>query len=108
MKKITFENLEIIFHKKYYIMKGNNGNHTGYNRKWTIFTDGYNLKRDALKVIKEVVNNNGDMKYGLTPIGIFTPNDLIEKLESKERLNIYRLSKCFDISINDKENETLS
>lgn len=35
----------ITFEKKYYIIQGNHGNHTGYNRQWTINANGYNTKK---------------------------------------------------------------
>ncbi len=100
MKTITINtgNESISFEKKYYIIQGNNGNHTGYNREWKINADGYSTKKEAEKVYREMVNENGDIKYGLTPLRIVTASELIEIYESQERIKFFN---CFDIQINE-------
>ncbi len=96
-KTFTTENGTISFSKKFYIIQGNNGNHTGYNRKWTINSEGYDSKREANRVAKEMTRENGDIEYGLTPLRIVTPAELMEIYESQEQIKFYN---CFDITVN--------
>jgi hypothetical protein len=86
---ITSEKEAIAFEKKYYIIEGNNGNHSGYNREWSINTLGYSTKKEALKVYRDMVNENDDIKHGLTPVRIVTAQDLIEIYESQERIGLF-------------------
>lgn len=99
MKKAIYEveKGKITFNSKYYIIQGNNGNHTGYNREWVINQVGYDSKKEANKVYKEMVKDNGDIEFGLTPLRIVTPNELIDIYESNERISFFN---CFDISMN--------
>jgi len=98
METFKLQDVELSFDKKYYIIQGNNGNHTGYNRQWVINAEGYQTKVEANKIYKEMVNDNGDIKYGLTPLKICTPKELVEIYESSERITFYN---CFDITVND-------
>lgn len=100
MKTITTGNEQITFNAKYFIIQGNNGNHTGHNRQWVINAEGYKTKKEAEKVYREMVRENGDIKYGLTPLRIVTADELIEIYESQERIKFFN---CFDISV-DKVN----
>jgi|ERR1700732_965182 len=97
MKTFHTEQGSITFNKKYYIIQGNNGNHRGYNREWKISSEGYKTKKEANEVYKEVANNNGDIKHGLTPLCIVTANELMEIYESEERISFLN---CFDIEVN--------
>jgi hypothetical protein len=99
MKTITINtgNESISFDKKYYIIQGNNGNHTGYNREWKINSEGYSTKKEVNEVYREMVKSNGDIEYGLTPLRICTPPELIAIYESQERIKFFN---CFDISMN--------
>ena len=100
MKSITINTGKesITFEKKYFIIQGNNGNHTGYNREWKINAEGYNTKKEAEKVYREMVRENGDIKYGLTPLRIVTALELVDIYESPERIKFFN---CFDISVNE-------
>lgn len=97
MKTINTGNHEITFNAKYFIIQGNNGNHTGYNRQWIINAEGYKTKKEAEKVYREMVRENGDIKHGLTPLRLVTPEELVEIYESDERISFFN---CFDISLN--------
>ena len=85
----------INYHKKFYVIQGNNGNHTGHNRMWTFWQYGYDFKIAALNDVRHEISNNGDMKYGLTPIRIVTPEQIEEIRESDEQISLYN---CSDIS----------
>jgi hypothetical protein len=102
MKTITTGNEKITFNTKYFIIQGNNGNHTGYNRHWVINAEGYNTKKEAEKVYRQMVGENGDIKHGLTPLRIVKAEELIEIYESQERIKFFN---CFDISVDQIENE---
>ncbi|MFN7703340.1 MAG: hypothetical protein ACK5OS_01870 [Chryseotalea sp.] len=95
---ITTGNLSITFEKKYFIIQGNNGNHTGYNRYWVLNSEGYNTKKEAEKIYREMVRKNGDIKHGLTPLRIVTGSELIEIYESPERLKFFN---CIDIKVDE-------
>ena len=82
------------FEKKYYIIQGNNGNHSYQNRTWNIFSEGFDSKKEANKTYKETVKENGDIEFGLTPLRICTPEDLIQIYDSLERISF---NNCFDI-----------
>jgi len=58
-KTFTTEEGTITFNSKYFIIQGNNGNHTGYNREREINAEGYKTKAEANKVYKEMANENG-------------------------------------------------
>lgn len=97
-QSVTIEigNESITFDKKYFIIQGNNGNHTGNNRQWTINAEGYSTKKEAEKVYREMTRENGDIKYGLTPLRIVTAQELIEIYESPEKISFFN---CFDVRI---------
>ena len=95
-KTFTTEEGTITFNSKYFIIQGNNGNHTGYNREWEINAEGYKTKAEANKVYKEMANENGDIKYGLTPLRIVTADELIEIYNGSERIKFFN---CFDIDV---------
>ena len=57
---------------------------TGYNRQWVINAEGYSTKKEAEKVYREMVRENGDIKYGLTPLRIVTALELVDIYESPE------------------------
>lgn len=98
MKNLIINEEKITFLKNYYIIQGNNGNHSGRNRKWTLFSEAYNTKKEACKVLKEAINENSDAKYGLTPICIVTPDEILNIIENKkEELSLY--NNCFHIRI---------
>lgn len=97
-KTFTTENETISFSKKFYIIQGNNGNHTGYHRKWIVNAEGYDRKREANLVAKEMTKDNGDIEYGLTPLRIVTPEELMEIYEGSEQIKFYN---CFDITVED-------
>lgn len=96
MKNYSIQSEErfFTFSKKYYIIQGNNGNHTGCNREWTLFSYGFDTKKEANKAYNEAVKENGDIEFGLTPLQICTGKELVEIYESQERIYF---SKCFDI-----------
>jgi len=96
-KTFTTEKGTITFSAKYFIIQGNNGNHTGYNREWKINSEGYKTKAEANKVYKKMVNENGDIKYGLTPLRIVTADELMEIYEGQEKIKFFN---CFDIDVN--------
>jgi len=79
----------LTFLRNYYIIEGNNGNHAGYNRIWTVWDNAFNTKKEANKAHKEGVKENGDVEYGLTPLLIRTPEEIIEIINSSERINYH-------------------
>lgn len=87
MNTKTFQNndVTIIFKCKYYIIKGNIGNHSGFNRTWS-FISGFQTKKEANKSYKSIMNNDDDIKSGLTPLLIVSIDELIEIYLSSERL----------------------
>ncbi len=89
---------EISFRSKYYIIQGNNGNHTGNSREWKINGYGYDTKKEANKVFREMTKENGDIEFGLTPLRIVTPEELMDIYEGLEKISFYN---CFDIDQND-------
>lgn len=96
-KTLTTGTQTIVFSQKYYIIKGNNGNHVGYNRQWEISAEGYKTKTEAKQIYKEMVAENGDIKHGLTPLRIVTPSELMEIYNGEERISFFN---CFDIDVN--------
>ena len=100
MKTIKTGNKEITFNAKYFIIQGNNGNHTGQNRYWALNSEGYKTKKEAQKVYKEMVKENGDIEFGLTPLRIVNADELVIIYESSERISF--LSN-FDINVMDLE-----
>ena len=87
---------KITFNSKYFIIQGNNGNHTSYNKEWVINQKGYDTKKEANKVYKEMENENVDIKYGLTPLRIVSPMELIDIYEGQEKISF---RYCLDIEV---------
>lgn len=94
MKILKSDSKTLTFFKKYYIIQGNNGNHSGHHREWKLFSYGFDTKKDANKAYKYAVKENGDIEFGLTPLRICTASELIEIYESDERISF---NNCFDI-----------
>jgi len=88
----TINNL--IFGKNFYIIIGNNGNHTRHNRIWQVCNNGYDMKIVAINQLRKYIAEDGDMKYGLKPSKIVTPEELRKIIESEEIVNFM---DCFDI-----------
>jgi len=100
---ITTEKKVIFFNKKYYIIQSNNGNHTGLNRKWILNADGYNTKKEANKVKKEMISENGNIKYGLTHLKIITADELIDIYSYPSKNGFVSFLNCFDIKIDENK-----
>lgn len=97
IEQYEVEKGQITFNSKYYIIQGNNGNHTSYNREWVINQKGYDTKKEANKVYKEMIKENVDTEFGLTPLRIVTPIELIDIYEGQEKISFYN---CLDINVN--------
>ena len=84
----------ITFYKKYFIIVSNNGNHSGYNRKWNIESFGYKTMLDAKKAKRAVIVNDAEVENGLKYVRIVNPEDIINIIESEERIDF---SGCLEI-----------
>jgi hypothetical protein len=88
MKTLTTESKKsLTFEKKYFVLQGNNGNHHGHNRIWSIWGNAFDTKKEANKTCKNTAQENGDIKFGLTPLRICTAEEIIEIINSEERIN---------------------
>ena len=86
----------LVFHANYYIIIGNNGNHTGYNRVWSVFSNGYPTKIAAINDLRKATAENGDIKFGLTPIRVVSAAELEDIINtSTEQVRTFN---CHDIS----------
>ena len=83
------------FNQPFFIVIGNNGNHTGINRIWDVCSYGYPTKIAAINEQRNITANNGDIKYGLTPCRVVSATELSEMIQSEERVNYLN---CFDIN----------
>jgi hypothetical protein len=101
MNTIKTNLCEFTFNKNYYILISNNGNHHNNNRIWNVYSNGFNTKKKALNELNHLKAENDDMKYGLTYSQIVTPNELIEIINSDNKVNIIN---CYDIAYSNNSN----
>jgi hypothetical protein len=94
MKTLETTHGSLTFRANFYIVIGNNGNHTGHNRKWNVCLDGYEMKIVALNKLRQYVAEDGDMKYGLTPGMVVSADELAAMIDSDEQVLV---RNCRDI-----------
>ncbi len=63
---------KVTFRRAYYMIAGNNGNHTGLNRKWRTL-DSYNTLDQACRDLSEYLNDKNGARPG--QIGYTRKND---------------------------------
>ncbi len=95
MKTIETNNEgSLTFMANFYIMIGNNGNHTGRNRVWAVCSHGYEMKIAAINQLRKYVAEDGDMKYGLIPSMVVSNEELAEMIDSNE---VVKFRNCYEI-----------